>query len=59
MNENDLAEYLEKMFGEKIQDPDVYPQQFAYQVKLAKFQFELDRIAGARDIVTTEETKNE
>lgn len=59
MNENDLAEYLEKMFGEKIQDPDVYPQQFAYQVKLAKYQFELDRIAAARDIVTTEETKNE
>lgn len=57
MNENDLAEYLEKMFGEKIQDPDVYPQQFAYQVKLAKYQFELDRIAAARDIVTTEETK--
>lgn len=59
MNKNDLAEYLEKMFGDRIQDPDVYPQQFAYQVKLAKYQFELDQREAARGIVTTEETKNE
>lgn len=59
MTPEDLAEYLEKMFGEKIQDPDVYPQQFAYQVKLAKYQFELDQREAARDIVTTEDAKNE
>lgn len=43
MNENDLAKYLDEMFGDQIQDPDVYPNIFAYQVKLAKYQFELDQ----------------
>ena len=59
MTPEDLAEYLEKMFGEKIQDPDVYPQQFAYQVKLAKYQFELDQREAGSKIVNTENAKNE
>lgn len=59
MTPEDLAEYLEKMFGEKIQDPDVYPKQFAYQVKLAKYQFELDQREAGSKIVTTEDVTNE
>lgn len=59
MTVDDLAEYLEKMFGDRIQDPDVYPKQFAYQVKLAKYQFELDQREAASGIVTTEDVTNE
>ena len=43
MTAEDLDEYLNKMFGDNIQDPDRYPNIFKYQVRLAKYEFSLDQ----------------
>jgi hypothetical protein len=36
-------EVMKKLFGDNIVDHEVFPQQFAYQVKLATFQMRLEQ----------------
>ena len=38
MDAKTIAERMQKIFGSRLVDPDVFPQQFAYQVKLATYE---------------------
>lgn len=38
-----IAKKLTELFEDRIADPEVFPQIFAYQVKLAKYQLFLDQ----------------
>jgi hypothetical protein len=38
----DIVKKMEEMFGAEIVDPDAYPKQFSYQVKLAKWQLQFE-----------------
>lgn len=42
MDAKTIAERMQKIFGLKLVDPDVFPQQFLYQVKLAKYDIEYE-----------------
>lgn len=49
MTPDDLDHYLTVMFGDNIQDPERYPRQFEYQVRLAMYEFELDQIKNEKN----------
>lgn len=42
MDAKAIADRMQKIFGSKLVDPDVFPQQFLYQVKLAKYELEYE-----------------
>jgi hypothetical protein len=45
MNETEaiLAKMIELFGADRLADPDVYPRQFEYQMKLAKFEMGLKK----------------
>lgn len=38
-----IADKMKEMFPNNLVDPEVFPRIFQYQVKLAKFQIQLER----------------
>jgi hypothetical protein len=36
-----IVQKMQEMFGDKLVDPDVFPRQFEFQVKLAKFEMKV------------------
>lgn len=49
MDAKTIAERMQKIFGNKLVDPDVFPQQFLYQVKLAKYELEYEQWLKSRN----------
>lgn len=43
MTAEEIAEKLKEIYGDKLVDPDVFPLQFAHQVKLAKRELEWEK----------------
>jgi hypothetical protein len=43
MDAKTIAERMQKIFTNRLVDPDVFPNQFLYQVKLAKYELEYEQ----------------
>lgn len=41
-NAEKIVDKLREMFGDHIADPDVFPKQFEYQVKMARYELQLE-----------------
>lgn len=37
----EITEEMVKLFGDRLVDPEIFPQQFVYQAKLASYQLRL------------------
>ena len=43
MDAKTIADRMEKIFSNRLVDPDVFPKQFLYQVKFAKYELEYEQ----------------